>query len=109
MSIIDGSEGNDLKSSENRLENHQSLPCLVAATEQDHMKLTSGKQSAFKVDTNEEERDSRNPNDIVLCGICSRLFTSLKQCNLHMFHVSRKYQTISKQLKTESSITLCKI
>ena len=90
MGLMDGPEGKDLINSDNRLESHRSLSCLVAATEQDHMNLTSGRQSILKYGMNEEERYSKNPNDIVLCGICSRVFTSLKDCNNHLFHVSKK-------------------
>ena len=72
MAIVENSDSKPWHKPEKPLKRNLSLSYLVEAIEQDDRR---------------KEMDSKDENDIVLCGICSKLFTSLNECNTHMQQV----------------------
>ena len=88
--MTDCSEGKMWHDHGSRPPQHLSLSYLVAATEQDHKSLTERANSLPESNAIKDELDNQNENDFAICGMCSSVFTSMKECKRHIDQVRKK-------------------
>ena len=86
--MMDNSEGKTWHGHGSRPPQHLSLSYLVAATEQDHKSLTERENALPESNVIKEELEEQNENDFAICGMCSSVFTSMKECKRHIDQVN---------------------
>ena len=86
--MMDNSEGKMWYGHGSRPPQHLSLSYLVAATEQDHKSLTERENALPESNVIKEELEEQNENDFAICGMCSSVFTSMKECKRHIDQVN---------------------
>ena len=95
--MTDSSKGKMWHDLGSRPPQHLSLSYLVAATEQDHKNITERANALPESNAIKEELDDQNENDFAICGMCSSVFASMKECQRHIDQVRQKLRHYSME------------